>query len=1139
MTQKSKLFIERWQHNDGTEQANSQLFLTELCELLTLPKPDPATIDTENNAYVFERRVDIQHPNGETKRGRIDLYKRGCFVLESKQTHLSLDSSGWDKAMLRAHSQADNYIRALPADEGRPPFLIVIDVGRSIELYAEFSQSGATYVPFPDPRNFRIKLEDLAKADIQERLKKVWQEPLSLDPSRQSARITREIANQLAELAKALEQKHSAQSVAHFLMRCLFTMFAEDVGLIPHNSFTELLESLRDNPDHIAPMFEGLWKTMNDGGFSPHIRHTLLRFNGGLFAKAKALPLNKKQLDLLIKAAHADWSYVEPAIFGTLLERALESKERHKLGAHYTPRAYVERLVLPTVIEPLREQWQAVQVEATVLEQDGKAEKALQHIKDFHYKLCNTRVLDPACGTGNFLYIALEHMKRLEGEVLNVLEQMDNNILFDTAGLSVDPHQFLGLEINPRAAAIADMVLWIGYLQWHFKTKGNINPVEPILHDFKNIRCKDALLAYDSSEIATDSDGNPLSRWDGISFKTHPITGKQVPDDSAQVPILNYINPRKAIWPQADYIVGNPPFIGAKSLRDALGDGYAETLRKTWKELSESSDFVMYWWHKAAETTRTGKIQRFGFITTNSIKQTFNRRVIQSHLEAKKPLSLIFAIPDHPWVDATDGAAVRIAMSVGQAGDTKGKLKSLIWEQKTQVKEQESNEISVKLKTKFSKINADLTAGANVAAVSSLRSNSGLSSRGVQLIGSGFIVTPKEADFLGNFPVIREYRNGRDIAQSPRGVMVIDLFGLTDAQVKRKYPAIYQWVLERVKPERDQNKRKSYRDNWWVFGEARQELRRMCTDISRYISTVATTKHRFFVFLEKRLLPDDALINITLDNAYYLGVLSSRVHYHWVSVTGSTLGVTIVPRYNKTRCFETFPFPTCNKTQQAQVRRLAEQLDKHRKQRQAAHPDLTLTGMYNVLEKIRLEQPLSPKEKIIHEQGLVSVLAEIHDDLDRAVFTAYGWEDLADVLVGCAGATTPLLDKSEAQTAAEETLLSRLVALNLERAAEEKQGKIRWLRPEFQAPEEHANATQTEIKADSTPAKTQRSSKPTWPKEMQTQIQVVRDHLSIQAMNTETLASQFKRKPLKGVTQVLAALEALGLAKQDKGLWYC
>ena len=316
-------FINRWKDASGTEKANYQIFLTELCTLLGLPQPEPACDTNADNVYVFERRVDIHKPDGSVNRGFIDLYKRGSFVLEAKQTGKTLGTSGWDKAMLAAQNQADQYVRALPTDEGRPPFIVVSDVGRSLELYAEFSRSGGTYVPFPDPGHHRITLEDLRQPDIQHRLYNLWQDPDALDLSKQAARVTRELSTKLAALAKSLEQSgHPVEQVAHFLKRCLFTMFSEDVELLPFNSFTNLLEKLQATPEHFVDSMTSLWNTMNTGGFEGQIMTKVRRFNGGLFKDINPIALNAEQIGLLLEAARADWRYVEPAIFGTLLERA-------------------------------------------------------------------------------------------------------------------------------------------------------------------------------------------------------------------------------------------------------------------------------------------------------------------------------------------------------------------------------------------------------------------------------------------------------------------------------------------------------------------------------------------------------------------------------------------------------------------------------------------------------------------------------------------------------------------------------------------------------------------------------------------------------------------------------------------------
>lgn len=1129
-------FLSRWHNAGGTERANYQLFLTELCSLLDLPLPEPAGDDTRDNAYVFERRVVINQPDGSSNNGFIDLYKRDSFVLEAKQTGKTLDSSGWDKAMLRAHNQADQYARALPADEGRPPFILVVDVGRNIELYAEFSRSGATYTPYPDARSHRIRLQDLHKEEIRQRLRAVWLEPLSLDPARHSARVTREIADQLAKLAKSLEADgHPPQLVASFLMRALFTMFAEDVGLLPERGFTELLQRLKNKPDTFAPMLEHLWQTMNSGGFSPILESTLLKFNGGLFAEAQAIALDRDQMELLLNAADADWRYVEPAIFGTLLERALNPRERHKLGAHYTPRAYVERLVLPTVIEPLRNQWKEVQVAALAFESQGKHKEAIAEIRAFHRHLCDVRVLDPACGSGNFLYVTLEHMKRLEGEVLNLLHDLgESQGLLELEGVTVDPHQFLGLEINPRAARIAEMVLWIGYLQWHFRTHGKVNPPEPVLRDFHNIEHRDALIAYDAVELLRDEAGKPITRWDGITTKTSPITGEQVPDESAQVEQYIYRNPRKAEWPQAEYIVGNPPYIGARRIRLALGDGYLSALRSTYSDIPEHADFVMYWWAKAADAIGADNARQFGLITTNSLRQTFSRKVVDASFERNPGLGIRFVVPDHPWVDSADGAAVRVTLTtVGNETD-EGQIARVVREQV-----QGDDEVAVELAMEKGLITANLTIGVDPAKAKELRANRGIACVGYQLTGQGFIVEPSQAMLLDDSgsSIIRPLMTGRDLTQSPRGLYAIDLFGLSAEQVRSKYPSLYQWILERVKPERDQNNRLSLRERWWIFGEARSTFRPALQNIDSAIATTLTAKHRIFSVVPASSICDSTTVMFAIDDPAKFGLLSSRVHVTWSLAAGGTLEDR--PRYNKNRCFETFPFPEATPAQQTQIRDLAERLDAHRKRQQAQHRELTLTGMYNVLERLRSEEPLTAKEKTIHEQGLVSVLRELHDELDRAVFAAYGWDDLAAQLVGKPGATTPLPDKTEAQAEAEEELLCRLVALNSERAAEEARGHIRWLRPEYQNPSAAVAPEQSEAELDEAadtepaPAAAATTGKLTWPKPMREQIAAVRQALAQGPLPTETIAAQFKRSPKAAVQAVLDALEELGMVQQD------
>jgi hypothetical protein len=529
--------------------------LIHLCQALGLDEP-------KEGDYKFEFDV-----RGDKGRNFIDLYRKGCFVLESKQSRARREKSElpdqpdllvpidqkapvsraarqWDVLMNNARQQAENYARQLPPSHDWPPFIIVCDVGHCFELYADFTGKGRNYSQFPDRQGFRIFLDDLAKPEVQATFRAIWEDPHSLDPTKRAVKATRHIAERLAAVSKRMEaRKLPAEEVAAFLMRCIFTMFAEDVELLPKDTFSDLLKRAAEKPHIFAHELERLWQAMDRGDYASAAQGKVKRFNGQLFHHAPAFEMEREEIGELLEASKQDWREVDPSIFGTLLEQALDPTERSRLGAHYTPRAYVERLVIATLIEPLREEWVQVLGAAERMKGEGKQTEAIAAIEAFHAKLYTTRVLDPACGTGNFLYVALELMKRLEGEVVEALLNLGGQqALLGLESHEVDPAQFLGLELNPRACQIAELVLWIGYLQWHIRNNHRLER-EPVLQAYGNIRHMDAVLAHD-----------------GVDAKG------------------NYINPRRPEWPEADYIIGNPPFIGNKRMRESLGDSYLEAL---------------------------------------------------------------------------------------------------------------------------------------------------------------------------------------------------------------------------------------------------------------------------------------------------------------------------------------------------------------------------------------------------------------------------------------------------------------------------------------------------------------------------------------------------------------------------------
>ncbi|MGF9692925.1 DNA methyltransferase [Rhizobium sp. 0TCS1.26] len=1116
----------RWQGQEGgQERANYALFLTELCGLLGLDHPDPASAAHEDNDYVFERVVKVPAREGAASSRRIDLYKRDCFVLEAKQSRLAGDKKltgtpqlpglalaeetaprgkrasanrSWDVLMLNARAQAENYVRLLPASHEPPPFVLVCDVGHAIEVYAKFRRDGKAYDQFPDRRSFRIYLEDLRDEAVRERLKAIWTDPTALDPSRHAAKVTREIAVRIAKVSQALEKSgHATEEVAMFLMRMLFTMFAEDVELLPKDSSKELLKDCAQKPEIFPGMMEDLWKAMDEGGFTATIREKVKKFNGEFFKNRRALPLAKEEIGELLAAARYDWKDVEPAIFGTFLEQALDPADRRKLGAHYTPRAYVERLVIATVIDPLRAEWDNARSTADRQKAEGKAEAAIKTVQAFHDRLCETRVLDPACGTGNFLYVSLELMKRLEGEVLEALVNLGGQEGLALESHTVDPHQFLGLEVNPRAAAIAELVLWIGHLQWHFRNRG-VAPSEPILKAFHNIENRDSVLLWD---------GCPMPKV---------VDGKET-----------YPNPRRPKWPDADYIVGNPPFVGGKDIRARMGGGYAEALWKAHKHMNESADFVMYWWDRSAEMLLRPKtkLKRFGFVTTNSISQVFQRRVMEPYLDAKKPLSLTMAVADHPWTKVTrDSAAVRIAMTVAQAGKHDGRLLEVTAEEGV-----ETDSPVILFAEKAGRINSDLTVGVDVTAAVELAATRGITSAGMKLHGAGFLVDRNMLLKLGAstrkglIERIRPFRNGRDLMASSRDLMIIDMFGLSAEEVRSHYPEVYQHLLTTVKPERDTNRDADIKRRWWLFGRTRDEIRPALENIDRYIVTVETAKHRVFQFLESAIIPDNKLFIIALFDAYSLGKLSSKFHVFWAMRSGSWLGVGNDSVYVKTRTFDPFPFPETSEAQKQKIGAIAEELDAHRKRVLEAHPHLTLTGLYNVLERLKAgarPDELNDKERRIFDDGLVLILKELHERLDLAVADAYGWPvDLPA-----------------------EEVLANLVALNKERAKEEKRGKVRWLRPDYQIPRfgsEKEKEEQMEADLGEAILAAVSGPKPSFPTDERDQTPAVL-HQLMEAegpVDAAAIAASFKqgRKCLPAVQAVLASLFRMGLVSTADG----
>lgn len=1006
-----RALAEKWDAVPAAERANFQSYATELCDALGVARPRP-----RGSGYEFEYPVTTtDRRTGKDTTNFIDLYRQGHFILEAKHTDAG---SGADRVLGAAYGQAKGY--AGDVAHGPPPYLMVMNVGRTLLVWDRW---GGNYGGVNAAR--RIDLRTLWQRDDDiEFLRTLWETPESLNPAVRGRVVTREVAERLAKLSASLEGRGmDGERVARFLIRCVFTMFAEDVELLQGKPFQQIIEENRDDPEEFRLAMEDLWQKMDRG--ERFGARKLLRFNGHFFHNAEALELTPADLGVLADAARADWRQVEPTIFGTLLTRALDPRERHRLGAEYTPREYVERVVRQTVDVPLRERWAPVQ--AHVAELAGSRKKkdrdaALGELRGFHEWLRGLRFLDPACGSGNFLYVTLHMVKRLELEVLRAIEEITGN---PELGLDeVGPAQFHGIEIKPWAREIAELTLWIGYHQfWMEHHKGGKVP-EPVLEDTGTLEQRDAVLDWDEIvEVPEKSRPDPTPRI------VHPVTGKLVPDPEARLVYKMYKNPRPAPWPQADFIIGNPPYLGHSRMREEFGDGYVDALRQAYPEIPDSADLVMYWWWRAALRVAAEATERAGLITTQSITQAQNRRVIAAATE--RGAGIVWAIADHAWCDGVQGAEVRVTMTVLAKAPPEATLVSV--EYTRYIEGEKAPRVIAEMRA--SKLNDDLTMHADVprAASHPLRASAGLSSMGIKLHGEGFLLQQDEAETLlrisaKHADIIRPYRNGKDFTDRPRNVFIIDFNMMLEDDAKR-YPILYDLIRDRVKPHRDANVTPSMRNFWWRLGSPRPELRAALEGLKeRCIATVMTAKHRVFFFVPLEIALDQGLVGIALDEGYHLGVLSSSIHRTWALAAGAALEDK--PRYNKSVTLDPFPFPDPPKELRAEIGWVAERLDQHRKDAFARDERVTMTGMYNVVAKLRSGEKLTDKERAVHEIAACGVLRDLHDELDGLVARAYGWPWPME----------------------REEVLERLVALHDERVEEEKRGHVRWLRPEYQVP---------------------------------------------------------------------------------------
>jgi hypothetical protein len=912
-------FAAKWRGVTTGERASAQSHFLDLCALLG--EPGPTEADPTGTWYAFEKGAE-KLGGGD---GFADVWKKGFFAWEYK---------GKRKDLKAAYLQLQGYRDALE----NPPLLVVSDLDR-IEVRTNFTNLS--------PKLYLVTLDDLASADPSEVLvvlRAVFTDPGVLRPTFDRAQLTEEAARHFAELAGALQTRgNDPVAIAHFLDKLLFCLFAEDTELLPKGLLSRLADATRAKPADFASALSQLFGTMASGGgmFGPE---RIDWFNGGLFDSAEVLTLTSLEIGLLVDVGRLDWSRIEPAIFGTLFERGLDPAQRTQLGAHYTSRDDIWKLVEPVVLRPLRREFAAMQAEVTELtlardasKKKGPDPKALQLFNAFLDRLRAVRILDPACGSGNFLYIALQALKDLELEVI----QWGSLVLrIPQQFPSVGPEAVLGIELNPYAAELARVTIWIGEIQWMLG-HGFAYRRDPVLRPLDSIATMDALIDT-----------------------TDPV------------------NPREAQWPEAEFIVGNPPFLGDKLLLAEKGADYVSTLRGVFQgRVSGGSDLCCFFHEKVRAQIALKQTRRAGLLATQGIRGGANRRTLE---RIKESGEIFFARSDDPWV--LSGAAVHISF-VGQddGSDTERELDG----------------------QRVVAINANLTAGLDLTKARQISENRGIAYVGDQKGGpfeidsaiARTMLAAPNPDGRSNADVVRPWVNGLDIGGRPRGMYIVTFPTGTTIREAALYEAPFEYVRTYVQPRRESPHADPHSaDTWWIHQRTRPEFWNKLGSRVRYIATVRHSKHRLFIWLPATTVPDSALIVFATDDDHLFGVLHSRVHKLWARGTGTQLReVESGFRYTPTTTFETFPFPSPVEDQRDKIAALARRLDQLRNgwlnPSGIGDDDLenrTLTELYN-------RRP--------------PWLADAHDDLDRAVLDAYGWP--------------PDLD--------DEALLGRLLALNLER----------------------------------------------------------------------------------------------------------
>jgi len=998
-------FIAKWKDNSLSERAGAQAHFLDLCDLLGVDKPS----DPDN--YCFERGAK-KTGSLSGKTGWADVWKRHCFAWEYK---------GPDANLGPALKQLMTYALALD----NPPLLVVSDRKR-IEIHTHFTGTPSEV--------WTIAIEDIGTAENLQRLRWLFTDPDQFKPQRTRTAITLQAAKLIGDLAWDMQQRnHDPHQVAHFLNKIIFCLFAEDAKgpasepLLPNRLFSKVLETGLKDVARFQRQLKNLFGAMANrhGEFGEHL---IQWFNGGLFDDDLTLPLTRDDLEKLTKVGLLDWSAIEPSIFGTLFERGLDPAKRSQLGAHYTDPVSIMRIVNPVIVEPLLAEWAEekahIASQMAVLDEFESSKKAADKAKAtnalkeanrryiaFKERLKNFKVLDPACGSGNFLYLALQSLKDIELRVDLEAESLGLQRGFPEVG----PQSMHGIELSPYAAELARVTVWIGDIQWMLK-HGFAPSREPILKTLDGIQCRDALLAHPKRDA--EEQWRKSQHRAGQLDVTSRSDFELLPDDAPTE------------WPTVNAIIGNPPFLGDKKMREELGDAYTTTLRQAYAgKVAGGADLVCHWLAKACDAVEAGRVERAGLVTTNSIRGGANRRVLD---RIAKSCWIFDAWSDEGWIN--EGAAVRVSLICFKKNVAVNEATS------TAMLDGESvSEIYPDLTGAGIESSGDLTKSGRLA------ENARLSFMGVTKSGPfdiegemarAWLAAPNPHG-VANTRVLQPTMNGADVSRRSTGRWTINFADQSDTEAAL-FEEPYKYANSVIRPERMKSKTPKNRTVWWRYERARPEMFAAFGSQPKYLATPAVAKHRLFVWLDAKICPDHALIVVARSDDSSFGLLQSRAHECWSLRMCTWMGKGNDPRYTPTTCFETFPFP--------------EGLTPNLKPEQYTNPHATgIASAAKRLNELR-ENWLNPPEwvdvvpevvagypdriipkpeyaKAIKERTLTNLynkraagevqwLEDAHRTLDAAVARAYGWDDY-----------TPEMPDEE--------ILRRLLKLNLERAGKD------------------------------------------------------------------------------------------------------